>query len=315
MSLSEYQIDVSIVTPVLNDKDAVILFADRVQSVIKNIPLRMEIIFVLDPSTDGTREELIALASKSSLFKVIELSRRFGQSAATLAGISKASGRAVIVMDVDLQDPPELIPRMIEAWEGGAKIVLPRRRKRSGEPITKVLTARLGYKFLAKFADVPIPENVGDFRLLDREVVGHLANFNENTQFLRGLVALVGFEPTYIDFERPPRPAGRTKYNKFFGGFRSGMNGIFGFSSAFLTLSTYVGILVSISAFVTALAYAGATLIGVEFPLGNPTIVVLVLFMGGINLLSLGIVGSYVGRIYDEVKMRPRYIIKNEIGF
>ena len=314
MSANSLEMDFSIVSPIWEDRDSVPIFSDRLRKVLASTSLNWEVIFALDPSTDGTREALVKLATEDSRFKVVELSRRFGQSAATLAGISRARGRAVIVMDSDLQDPPELIPRMLEAWSAGAKLVLPRRRTRAGEPITKVWTAKLGYKFLAKFAEVPIPENVGDFRLMDREIVSHLSDYRENTKFLRGIVSLIGFEPTYIEFDRPARPTGTTKYNKFFGSVNSGMNGVLGFSSAFLRLSTYLGTIISLGAFLTAIVYALAKLFGLEFPIGNPTIVVSVLFMGGINLISLGVVGSYVGRIYDEVKMRPRYIIKNQIG-
>jgi glycosyltransferase involved in cell wall biosynthesis len=308
-------VELSIVTPVLNDRESVGEFSERIKSILQHEGISWEVIFVLDPSSDGTREELMRIVSSFPNFKLIELSRRFGQSHATLAGISKASGSCVIVMDVDLQDPPEIVPHMIREWRAGAKVVLPRRRVRSGEPWTKVMTARLGYKFLSRFSDVPIPENVGDFRLMDRVVVNHLMEFPESTRFLRGLVSLVGFDHVFIDFERPPRPNGETKYNKWFGSINAGMNGVLGFSTAFLRLTTYLGIAVSFIAFLLAISYALAKILGANFPIGNTSIVVLVLFLGGTNLVSLGIVGSYVGRIYEEVKHRPRFIIKDEIGF
>lgn len=306
---------VSVVVPVLNDRDSVELFVPTVSNYLNQTNLEWEVIFVLDPSSDGTLDLLEQVISRDSRFKLLETSRKFGQSAATLAGLARVSGGCAIVMDVDLQDPPSLIPEMVRLWLEGAKLVLPRRRSRSGEPLTKVLTAKLGYKFLSKFSDVAIPANVGDFRLMDREVVELVGQFGENTKFLRGIVALVGFEPIFLDFDRPPRKHGETKYNQWFGSFSGGMNGVLGFSTAFLKISTYAGAIVSLASFLTGLSYIAAKLIGIPFPVGNPTIVVLVLFLGGINLLSMGIVGSYVGRIYDEVKRRPRYIIKNERGF
>ena len=189
-----------------------------------------------------------------------------------------------------------------------------RRVTRSGEPALKRATAAAGYSFLSRFSEVPIPENAGDFRLMDRSIVEQVKLFPEAHGFLRGLVALVGYEPEIVEFARPARTQGVTKYNKWVGSLRIGFNGIVGFSTALLNISTIIGLLAASLAVLTALGYVSAKLVGVEFPIGNPTIVMLVLLLGGCTLVCLGILGMYVGRIYDEVKRRPRYLVKTTIN-
>jgi dolichol-phosphate mannosyltransferase len=203
---------------------------------------------------------------------------------------------------------------MLEKWRAGYDVVYAQRRTRAGETLIKRIVARSGYALINRFAEVPIPQNTGDFRLLDRRVVDELGRFKETHGFLRGLVALVGFDQIAVEFDRPARHSGRGNYNRFVGSLRIGFNGLVAFSAALLSFSTLLGFAAATAAFVTGLSYVVLKLAGVDFPVGNPTIVTLVLFIGGMQLISLGILGQYVGRIYDEVKQRPRYIVANAAG-
>jgi glycosyltransferase involved in cell wall biosynthesis len=306
---------ISIVVPVLNERDSIERFIAEIGSATQKLRYTFEIIFVVDPSIDGTEELLENLAGQNKSIKMIRLSRRFGQPAATMAGLENCNGVAAIVMDVDLQDPPAVIPSLVFEWEIGNKVVLAQRRTRTGEPYLKKLVSNFGYSFLNRFADVPIPPNAGDFRLIDRAVIEELRKFPEANAFLRGLVALVGFKSSTVFFDRPGRTIGKTHYNRFFGSFKIAFNGIVGYSSALLTISTFIGIFFSIIAMFLGTGYGLAKILGASFPIGNPTIVVAVLFVGGINLFAIGILGVYVSRVYDEVKQRPRYIIEQKLGF
>jgi glycosyltransferase involved in cell wall biosynthesis len=218
-------------------------------------------------------------------------------------------------MDVDLQDPPELIPEMLAKWREGYEVVYAQRRQRSGETVVKRSVAHFGYWFINKFSDVDIPRNTGDFRLLDRRVVEQIRRFPEAHGFLRGMVALVGFKQVAVPFDRPARHAGRGNYNRFFGSLRIGINGVVGFSTTLLNMSMILGLMAALVAFITGATYIGFKLAGTDFPVGNPTIVVLILLIGGVQLICLGIIGLYIGRIYDEVKRRPRYIVDRAEGF
>jgi dolichol-phosphate mannosyltransferase len=224
-------------------------------------------------------------------------------------------GDAVIVMDVDLQDPPELIHEMIKKWREGYDVVLPQRRARTGEPWLKKLVASSGYKVINKIADVKIPPNTGDFRLMTRRVILEVVKLKESHGFLRGMVAVVGFKQCLIPFDRPARFAGETNYNRFFGSLRIGFNGIFCFSTYALTLSTQLGFITAMASFLIAVTYFVMKLAGFPFPIGNPTMVILILFMGGIQLISVGILGEYIGRIYEEVRSRPKFIVDRAEGF
>jgi dolichol-phosphate mannosyltransferase len=231
-----------------------------------------------------------------------------------MAGIHSAKGDAVIVIDADLQDPPEIIPELVKEWLSGAKIVLAERSSRTGEPYLKKLISNVGYSFMNRFSEIPIPKNTGDFRLLDRQVCEELKKFSESNLFLRGLVSLVGFETKTILFDRPERLKGVSKYNKWLGSLKIGLNGIVGYSTALLNMSTIFGLFFSTFAILLGSSYALAKLFGVEFPIGNPTVVTSVLLMGGLNLLFMGVLGLYISRIYDDVKRRPKYIIEETLG-
>ncbi|MSW98089.1 MAG: glycosyltransferase, partial [Actinobacteria bacterium] len=252
----------SIVTPVFNERDNIPEFVRRLTLALKASPVTYEIIFAVDPSTDGTEELIRTLHKKDRRIKMLRFSRRFGQPAATMAGISLATGDGVLVIDVDLQDPPEVVPEMVKSWLAGSKLVLAQRRSRVGEPVTKKIISRIGYSFLNRFSDVPIPADTGDFRLMDRQVVNELKRFPESNAFLRGLIALVGFESHTVEFDRPERFSGKTKYNKFFGSLRIGFNGIVGYSTALLSLSTYVGFFMALAAVLAAIVYGIAKIAG-----------------------------------------------------
>ena len=305
----------SIVVPVYKEERNIPEFLNRVRVVLSKVTEEYEIIFALDPSPDRTEILILQEREKDCRIKMLKFSRRIGQPMATLGGLSYASGQCVLIMDVDMQDPPELIPDMVRKWVDGYDVVLPQRISRQGEPLIKKMVAKMGYKVIAKIANVEIPPNTGDFRLLSRRVVDHVVSLKESHGFLRGMVAFVGFKQCIIPFERPARYAGVTNYNRFIGSLKIGLNGIFGFSSYALTLCTQLGFFIAGTSFIIALIYLIMKLRGFNFPLGNPTLVILVLFMGGVQLISIGILGEYVGRIYEEVRGRPKFIIDRAEGF
>ena len=305
----------SIVVPVYKEERNVPEFLRQIRGVLAGLTDDYEIIFALDPSPDHTEEVILEARAGDPRVKLLRFSRRVGQPMATLAGLEYSRGDAAIVMDVDLQDPPELVHEMVAKWREGYDVVLPQRRQRTGEPWIKRLIAATGYKVIDKIADVRIPPNTGDFRLMSRRVVTEIVKLKESHGFLRGMVAVVGFRQVIIPFDRPPRHTGETNYNRFLGSLRIGFNGIFCFSTYALTLSTQLGFFIAIASFLIALAYLVMKLCGFPFPLGNPTMVILILFLGGIQLISVGILGEYIGRIYEEVRARPKFIVDRAEGF
>ena len=305
----------SIVVPVYKEADNIPEFLRRIRPILAPLTEDYEIIFSMDPSPDRTEEVVLEHRATDPRIKLLKFSRRFGQPMASLAGLEYSRGDAVVVMDVDLQDPPELLGEMMAKWREGYDVVLPQRRARTGEPWIKTLVAATGYKVINKIADVRIPPNTGDFRLMARRVVVELVRLKESHGFLRGMVAVVGFKQAIIPFDRPARFAGETNYNRFLGSLRIGFNGIFCFSTYALTLSTMLGFAIAGLSFLIAMAYLIMKLGGFPFPIGNPTVVILILFMGGIQLISVGILGEYIGRIYEEVRARPKFIVDRAEGF
>jgi polyisoprenyl-phosphate glycosyltransferase len=304
----------SIVVPTYNEEANVPRLYDRLVPVMERTGLSCEVIFCLDPSTDRTEQVIRELHDRDPRVKLLRFSRRFGQPAATLAGMQAASGDACVVIDCDLQDPPELIVEMVARWREGFDVVYAQRRSRAGETLAKRLVSAVGYRVIKKVADVDIPENTGDFRLMSRRVVRHVVAMSESHGFLRGLVAVVGFPQTNVLYDRDPRAAGSGKYNRFFGSIVIGMNGIISFSRYPLHVISLFGILLSLLACVFGTTYVIFKIAGAPFPAGNATIVFVVSFFSGIQLLSLGVMGEYVGRIYDEVKRRPQYIVESTLG-
>jgi Glycosyltransferases involved in cell wall biogenesis len=304
----------SVVVPVYKEEGNIDEFLGRTCPILGGITDRFEIIFALDPSPDRTEEKILAARKDDRRIKLLKFSRRFGQPFATLAGLQYSSGEAVVIIDVDLQDPPELIIQMVEKWKEGYDVVYAQRRTREGETLIKKVVSEVGYKVINRIAEVEIPKNTGDFRLMSRRVIDEINRLKECHGFLRGMVALVGFRQTSILFDRPARFSGRGNYNRFLGSLRIGFNGIFCFSNYALTLSTLAGFVVALTAFSLGILYALLKIFGFPFPLGNPTVVILVLFLGGIQLISIGILGEYIGRIYEEVRQRPRFIVERAEG-
>ncbi len=312
--MNEVSHSISIVVPVYKEEGNIDEFLGRIRPLLDSIATDWEIIFALDPSPDRTEDKILEARNNDGRVKLIEFSRRFGQPMATLAGLQYAKGDAVIVIDVDLQDPPELLVEMVKKWREGYDVVYAQRRTREGETWIKKLVSAIGYRVINKIADVEIPPNTGDFRLMSRRAVDEINRLKECHGFLRGMVALVGFKQTAVQFDRRPRFSGRGNYNRFLGSLRIGFNGVFCFSNYALTLSTLAGFLIALSAFAVGILYGILRLFGFPFPLGNPTIVILVLFLGGVQLISIGILGEYIGRIYEEVRQRPRYVVSKADG-
>lgn len=305
----------SLVVPVYKEEKNIPEFLRQLRPILATLTEDYEIIFSLDPSPDRTEDVILEHRATDARIKLLKFSRRFGQPMATLAGLEYSTGDAVIVMDVDLQDPPELLHEMVAQWQAGYDVVLPQRRARTGEPWIKKLVAATGYKVINKIADVKIPPNTGDFRLMARRVVVEVVRLRESHGFLRGMVAVVGFRQAIIPFDRPARYAGETHYNRFFGSLRIGFNGIFCFSTYALSLSTWLGFIVSGFSFLLMAVYLFYKIMGWKIVWGNPTLVMLISFLGGIQLISVGILGEYIGRIYEEVRSRPKFIVDRAVGF
>ena len=268
----------SIVVPVYKEEKNIPEFLRRLRPILSAVTEDYEIIFSLDPSPDRTEDVILEYRASDPRIKLLRFSRRFGQPMATLAGLEYSSGDAVVAMDVDLQDPPELIHEMLAKWREGYDVVLPQRRARTGEPWIKKLVAATGYKVINKIADVKIPPNTGDFRLMARRVVTEVVKLKESHGFLRGMVAVVGFKQAIIPFDRPARFSGETNYNRFFGSLRIGFNGIFCFSTYALTLSTMFGFTIAGGSFLLMAIYLFYKLMGWEILWGNPTLVILISF-------------------------------------
>lgn len=305
---------ISVVVPVYKEESNIIPFLKRLEPVLDKIG-EYEIIFCADPSPDQTEQIIEKEIKRNPKINMLVFSRRFGQPAATMAGIFNCNGETCVVIDVDLQDPPELIEEMYAELKKGYEVVYAKRRSRKGETIPKLLVSYIGYRIINRISDVNIPRNTGDFRIMTRRVIEELKRFNETHGFLRGLVALVGFKQTFVQYEREERAYGSGKYNRSLGSLKIGLNGLIGFSNLLLAISSIIGlIVVSISFLIIIYIIISKFLLKIPYPLGIPSIIVLVLFIGGIQLISIGILGEYIGRIYDEVKRRPQYIIDRKIN-
>ena len=301
---------VSIVVPVYREEHNIPLFIERVQGVVAGQDWDWEILFVLDPSPDRSYEVIKEQMERDPHIGLLSMSRRFGQPAATIAGIMNCTGDACVVIDVDLQDPPELILPMVQKWREGYDVVYAQRRSRKGETAVKKVVAHVGYKVINHLAEVEIPRNVGDFRLMDRKVIEELRKLKEHHGFLRGLVAFVGYRQAAIPYDRDERAMGAGNYNRYLGSLRIGLNGLICFSSRPLQIISLFGVFVAFLGFALGLWYfVQKAILGVDLTPGLSTTVIVVTFFSGVQLLSLGIVGEYIGRIYDEVKQRPMYII------
>jgi len=314
MIADDNNIDISIIVPVYKEEANIRPFLARMEPVLSSISERYEIVFCLDPSPDRTEEVIQTEIARNRRVKLVVFSRRFGQPAATMAGIALATGKACVVIDVDLQDPPEVIPQMYAKMAGGFDVVYAKRKSSSSETLTKRLISWVGYGVINRMSDVRIPRNTGDFRIMSRRVCEELTRLNEGHGFLRGLVAFVGFPQAFVEYDRDPRHAGTGHYNRFTGSLKIGLNGIISFGSRPLQLMSILGFIVAGLSFVVGAYYLCGKLFGVDYSAGLPTTVLVVTFFSGVQLLSLGLMGEYVGRIYDEVKQRPKYIIHKQIN-
>jgi dolichol-phosphate mannosyltransferase len=304
---------ISVVVPVYREAENIQPFLSRMVPVLERLGT-YEIVFALDPSPDQTEAAILAAIQKNPNVRLVVFSRRFGQPAATLGGLAIATGRRSVVIDVDLQDPPELVETMSARMDEGFDVVYATRRSRKGETLTKRVVAYLGYIVIARLAEVPIPRDTGDFRVMSRRVVDQLLGLHEEHGFLRGLVAYVGFPQTFVEYDRDERAGGVGKYNRFLGSLRIGLNGIVSFGSWPLHLLSLFGFVLSGFSFLLGGWYVLQRLLGFDLMPGLPTTVLTVSFFAGIQLLSLGVIGEYVGRIYSEVKRRPRFIVDKKIN-
>lgn len=302
----------SIVAPVFNEEETLPHFYERIIEIMDKVGAPFELVLVNDGSRDGSFTVMRTLHERDPRVRVVDFSRNFGHQIAISAGLDYAQGQAVIIIDSDLQDPPEVIPELIERWKAGAEVVYAQRATRKGETKFKLITASAFYRLIGRITSVNIPRNVGDFRLMDRRVVDALVSMREHHRFMRGLSAWVGFRQEAVLYNRHERYAGTTKYplSKM---IRFSMDAITSFSHLPLQLATTFGFVL-----------AGISLIGIVVAIivrlftgaivGQATTLIMVLFMGGIQMIFLGIIGEYLGRIYDEVRARPLYIVHHVLG-
>ncbi len=301
----------SVVTPVLDEEDCAERFYERVRDALRSVPF--ELIVVDDGSRDGTPATLERIAASDPRVRVLTLSRNFGHQTALTAGLDHARGDAVVMIDADLQDPPEVIHDLLERWHAGADVVYAVRRNREGETRFKRATARLFYRFIAKLSQTELIENSGDFRLLDRRALDAVLAMRERNRYLRGMTVWVGFTQAAVPYDRDPRAGGATKFS-LARMLRFSLDAVASFSHVPLQIATLVGFAFALLAFLS-IPVAIAMRITGQFVPGVTTVVIAVLLLGGIQLMAIGLIGEYLGRIYDEVKRRPLYLVRNRRNF
>lgn len=301
---------ISVLIPVYNERDALPICIERVRAVLISLELSCQLVFVDDGSTDGSHEYLQALATIQSGLKIVRLSRNFGKEAAMSAGLEHCDGDATIILDADLQDPPELMPAMIEAWQAGADVVTMRRITRSGEPWHKKLSAYFYYRILNHLSEVPIPKDTGDFRLLSARAVQTLTRLKERSRYMKGLFAWIGYPTTELRYERQPRVAGKTKwgYGKL---IALAFEGISSFSVKPLRWASGIGVIVASLGLTYGFFIAMKTVFIGEHVPGYPSLIAIIAFLGGVQLITMGILGEYVGKAYMETKQRPLFVISS----
>jgi glycosyltransferase involved in cell wall biosynthesis len=314
MSSNLDAVELSIVVPVYNEEANIDYLFKRLLSVLERMETTYEIVCVNDGSKDNTLFCLVEHHKHNPIIKVVNLSRNFGKEIALTAGIDYATGAAIIPIDADLQDPPELIEQLVAKWHEGYDVVYATRRSREGETWLKRFTANAFYRTIGKMSRVPIPRNTGDFRLLDRRVVDALKLMPERTRFMKGLFAWVGYRQASVMFDREPRFQGSTTWN-YWKLWNFAIDGIASFSFLPLKVWSYVGVAISgISLLYASFLVIRTLVLGIDVP-GYASLMVAILFLGGIQLITLGIIGEYIGRIYEEVKGRPLYLVRESYGF
>jgi glycosyltransferase involved in cell wall biosynthesis len=304
----------SVVVPMFNEAENLAPFFERLEKALAPLGMDYEIVCVNDGSEDDTLQRLRELRKLYSSVRIVNLSRNFGKDIALSAGIDHARGDGVVPIDADLQDPPELIAEFVSKWREGYDVVYGTRRSRQGESWLKRMTAKMFYRTIAGMAHIDLPRNAGDFRLMDRRVVKALGRLPERSRFMKGLFAWVGFRQTAVLYDREPRHSGKTKWN-YWRLWNFAIDGITSFSSFPLKVWSYLGLILAMISFIYAAVLVARKLIGdINVP-GYASIMVAVLFLGGVQLITLGVIGEYLARIYIEVKGRPLYLVRDLDGF
>lgn len=298
----------SVLVPVYNEKEVLLEFHRRLIAALSDVDIGLDVLYVDDGSRDGSDQVLRRLHESDHRVSVLQLSRNFGKEVAMAAGLDHVRGDAVVIIDADLQDPPELIPKMLVAWKQGYDQVEMKRVSREGESVAKRWTAHAFYRLISRVSDVPITEDVGDFRLLSRRAVTAMRQLGERSRFMKGLYAWIGYPRVQIAYHRAPRQAGTTKWN-YWRLWNFAIEGFTSFTVAPLKVASYLGLLVALVAFVYGAVVILKTLLFGEAIAGYPSLMVVLLFLGGVQLLCLGILGEYLGRMFIETKQRPLYLI------
>lgn len=303
----------TIVAPLYNESAVLDSFCQRLLPVLDQLQEQTRVLFVDDGSQDGSWQLVMRLAASDSRIGGLRLSRNFGKEAALTAGLDHVRQGAAIVIDTDLQDPPELIPQLVEQWAQGYDVVYATRRNRLGETWLKKTTALGFYRVMARLSDLSVPQNTGDFRLLSRRALDALQQLRERQRYMKGLFSWIGFRQTAVQFDRDPRIGGRSKWN-YWRLLKLAVEGITSFSTAPLQLATWVGLGSAALAFVYGSWVLGRALLFGDVVRGYPSLMVVILFLGGVQLLALGVIGEYLGRNYAETKQRPLYFVDASIG-
>lgn len=306
---SEPKVELSIIVPAHNEEAVLPIFHQKLTDVIKPLNITYEIVYINDGSKDNTESIILNLKQQCPEVAYAKFSRNFGKEAAMTAGLKLCNGESAIIIDADLQDSPELIPAMLDAWRNGADIVNMKRSERSGEPLWKIATANMFYRLIGKISEVAIPHNVGDFRLFSRRAIDAINQLSERGRFMKGLFAWVGYPQTTIEYKRDARVAGNTKW-PFFKLVGLAWQGITAFSTAPLQMATWLGLSSAGGAFLYASYFLLKSIFIPDAVQGFPTLIIVILFLGGLQLLCIGILGEYLARIYTEVKQRPVYLIE-----
>lgn len=298
----------SIVVPAFNEQEVLPTFHERLSKVLDSLPLESEVIYVNDGSMDGTLEVMKILRAHDERVAILDLSRNFGKEIAMTAGLDHARGSAVVVIDADLQDPPELIPELVKHWKDGWDMVYAQRIERRGETVLKKLTAHWFYRLMQRMGRVRIPENVGDFRLLSRRALDSLLQLREQHRFMKGLFAWIGFPQIGVPYHRDPRFAGRSTWD-YWRLWNFALDGITSFTTTPLKWATYLGLIIACVSFIYSAVIILQKILYGNPVKGYPSLMVVILFLGGVQLIFLGIIGEYLGRMFDETKKRPLYFL------
>lgn len=305
---------ISIIIPIYNEEGNIQELIKRLYSVLEKLDVDFELVFINDGSYDNSKKILTKSAEEDKRIKIIHFSRNFGHQIAVTAGIDNCNGDCAVIIDADLQDPPDLIPKLIKRWKDGYQVVYAQREKRKGESFFKLFSAKLFYRILKRLTNVNIPLNTGDFRLIDKKIINTLKQMPEKNRFIRGMVSWTGFRQTGVKYVREERFSGDTKYplKKM---IKFALTGITSFSFIPLQIATYFGFAISGISFLYALYVLYLKLFTTRTIQGWSTIMIAILFLGGVQLITLGIIGEYIGRISEEIKQRPTYIIDEKINF